>query len=284
MNIGIAGLGLMGGSFAKAVKERTEHRVYGCDTDRSTFLAAKMFGVLDGELSADTLPECDIIIIATWPKRTVEYLRENARHIRKDCVVMDCGGTKEMVCEQVYPIMKEYGFWFVGAHPMAGTAAFGFESSKETMFVKAPMILTPYTGAPIATVAKISAFCQEIGFTRTPVLTPEEHDKMIAYTSQLAHVVSSAYIQNPLAMRHKGYSSGSFRDLTRVAKLNVPMWTELFIENSENLSSEVDALANKLHEYAKAIREKDENALSELLSAGVSAKLESEEKEKEKEK
>lgn len=280
MKIGIAGLGLMGGSFAKAIRERTGHEIFGCDVDKSTFLAAKMFGVLDGELTRETMPGCDIIIIATWPKHTIEYIRDNAAYISKDCIVMDCGGTKAMVCEEIYPIMKEHGFWFVGAHPMAGTAAFGFESSKETMFVRAPMILTPYTGTPIATVAKISAFCQEIGFTRTPVLTPEEHDRMIAYTSQLAHVVSSAYIQNPLAMCHKGYSSGSFRDLTRVAKLNVPMWTELFIENSENLSNEVDTLADKLHEYARAIREKDETALSALLSAGVEAKLESEEKEK----
>ncbi len=282
MIIGIAGLGLMGGSFAKAIKQRTEHSVYGCDVEKSSFLAAKMFGVLDGELTRETLPLCDIVIVATWPKHTVEYIKENAHYFNKESIVIDCGGTKAMVCREVYPLMREYGFCFIGAHPMAGTAAFGFESSKDTMFVKAPMILTPYTGTPIATVSKLSRFCLEIGFGRTPILTPEEHDEMIAYTSQLAHVVSSAYIQDPLAMKHKGYSAGSFRDLTRVAKLNVDMWTELFLENSDNLADEIDELSERLAKYSKAIREKNEGALSALLSAGMQAKLESEEKEKEK--
>lgn len=281
MNIGIAGLGLIGGSLAKAAKERTAHTVYGCDADKSTFLAAKMFGALDGELTRETLPLCDILLIATWPKNTVEYLRENAPLISKNCIVVDCGGTKRMVCESVLPIMQEYGFYFIGAHPMAGTANFGFESAKSTMFVKAPMILTPYTGTSIAVVAKLSAFCYELGFTRTPILTSEEHDEMIAYTSQLAHVVSNAYIQNPLALKHKGFSAGSFRDLTRVARLNVAMWTELFIENADNLANEVDTLADRLKQYSRAIRERDETALASLLEAGVRAKEESDEKEKE---
>lgn len=282
MIVGIVGLGQMGGSFAKAVKQRTSHTVLGCDINKSAFLAAKMFSAIDGELTRERLSECDIVIIATYPKSTVEYIRENAPFFNSSGVVLDCGGTKAMVCSEVLPIAEQYGFRFIGAHPMAGVAAFGFESSKDTMFVRASIILTPFTGTDIALVSYVSRFFMELGFSRTPILSPQEHDEMIAYTSQLAHVVSSAYIQNPLAMRHKGYSAGSFRDLTRVAKLNAPMWTELFLENSDNLADEIDILTERLRSYSAAIRAHDAKTLQSLLEAGTRAKLASEEKEREK--
>ncbi|MDO5111411.1 MAG: prephenate dehydrogenase [Clostridia bacterium] len=282
MKIGIVGLGQMGGSFAKALKQRTDHTVLGCDINKSTFLAAKMFNAIDDALTQERLGECDIVIVATYPKSTVEYMRENAPYFNKAGVIMDCGGTKAMVCKEILPLTEQYGFRFIGAHPMAGVAAFGFESSKDTMFVRASIILTPYTGTDIALVSYISRFCMELGFSRTPILSPEEHDEMIAYTSQLAHVVSNAYIQNPLAMRHKGYSAGSFRDLTRVAKLNADMWTELFLENADHLADEIDYIAEKLQAYSAAIRSHDAQKLHALLEAGTQAKIASEEREKEK--
>lgn len=282
MIVGIVGLGQMGGSFAKSLKQRTDHTVLGCDINKSTFLAAKMFNAIDDELTPERLSDCDIVIIATYPKSTVSYVRENAARFNKNGVVMDCGGTKAMVCREILPLAEAYGFRFIGAHPMAGVAAFGFESSKDTMFVRASIILTPYTGTDIALVSYVSRFCMELGFTRTPILSPEEHDEMIAYTSQLAHVVSNAYIQNPLAMRHKGYSAGSFRDLTRVAKLNAEMWTELFLENADHLADEIDHVTNKLQAYSAAIRGRDADTLRALLEAGTQAKLASEEKEKER--
>ena len=282
MIVGVVGLGQMGGSFAKALKQRTEHTVLGCDVNQSAFLAAKMFNAIDGELTRERLGECDILIVATYPKSTVAYIRENAPYFNKAGVVMDCGGTKAMVCREVLPLTQAHGFRFIGAHPMAGVAAFGFESSKETMFVRASIILTPFTGTDIALVSYVSRFCMELGFTRTPILSPEAHDEMIAYTSQLAHVVSNAYIQNPLALRHKGYSAGSFRDLTRVAKLNADMWTELFLENADKLADEVDLITEKLQAYSAAIRGRDAQTLHALLEAGTQAKLASEESEKEK--
>lgn len=280
MQIGIVGLGVIGGSMAKALKQRTDYRVLGCDVQNSTLCRAKLVGAIDGELTPKELPACDFVILATYPKDTAAYIREHAAAFNPAGIVMDCGGTKKMVCEAVYPIAKQYGFTFVGAHPMAGVAAFGFDSAKDTMFVKAPMILTPYPDTDIRILARVQQLCFAMGFTRTPAITPDEHDEMIAYTSQMAHVVSNAYIQNPLALTHKGYSAGSFRDLTRVAKLNADMWTELFLENADHLTDQIDLLLEKLTAYRAAIQTRDEAALHALLAAGTAYKLESEEKEK----
>ncbi|MDD3243577.1 MAG: prephenate dehydrogenase/arogenate dehydrogenase family protein [Eubacteriales bacterium] len=280
MKIGIVGLGLIGGSLAKALKARTEHEVLGADAVYSTLCQAKLAGAIDGELLPEQLGECDFVILATYPKATVDYITQHAAKFNPQGIVMDCGGTKRVVCQAVYPLAQAHGFTFVGAHPMAGMAASGFSNARETLFVKAPMILTPYPGTDIRVLERVQQLCFQMGFTRTPAISPEEHDRMIAYTSQMAHVVSSAYIQNPLALAHKGYSAGSFRDLTRVARLNADMWTELFMENADPLTEQLDVLLEKLTAYRAAIHDRDEAALHALLEAGTACKLAAEEKEK----
>jgi len=280
MQIGIVGLGLIGGSLAKALKSRTEHTVLGADAAYSTLCQAKLAGAIDGELRSEDLAACDFVIIATYPKATVEYITAHAAQFNPAGIVMDCGGTKSYVCSAVQPLAQQYGFTFVGAHPMAGLAASGFSNARDTLFVKAPMVLTPYPDTDIRILERVQRLCFELGFSRTPAISPQEHDTMIAYTSQLAHVVSSAYIQNPLAMAHKGYSAGSFRDLTRVSKLNADMWTELFLENADALTDQLDILLDKLTAYRAAIHGRDAETLHAMLSEGTACKLASEEKEK----
>lgn len=279
MNVGIVGLGLIGGSLAKALKERTSHTVYASDRNKSVFLRAKLEAAVDAKLDETTLPQCDVIFLALYPHNTIDYLRTNATLFSKGAIVMDCCGVKQTLCSEAFPIAQAHGFTFIGGHPMAGTAAFGFESSKGTMFHNAPMILCPAPGTPIETLDKVRKLCLELGFSRTPRVSPEEHDRMIAYTSQLAHVVSSAYVRSTASQDHRNFSAGSFRDMTRVAKLNAPMWAELFLENRNFLADEIDSLCARMKEYSAALRGGDEAALLNLLEEGTEAKRRADERD-----
>lgn len=272
MKIGITGLGLIGGSIAKAIKETKEHIVYGYDIAESTVLAAELTGAIDGILSEENLPECDIVIVSLYPEATVDYITKNADNFKKDCIVFDCSGVKRSVCDKINPVAKEHGFTFIGGHPMAGTQFWGFGSSRASLFKGASMILTPCGVSDIAVLDKAKHFFLSLGFSEITFSSPEEHDKIIAYTSQLAHIVSSAYVKSPSASVRKGFSAGSYKDMTRVAKLNEEMWTELFLENKDNLTVEIDTLIENLQQYKAALEKCDSEKLSSLLAEGKAAK------------
>ncbi|MBR0348164.1 MAG: prephenate dehydrogenase/arogenate dehydrogenase family protein [Clostridia bacterium] len=272
MKIGITGLGLIGGSMAKAIKETKEHTVYGYDTDESTLLAAELTDAIDGMLSEENLSECDVVIVSLYPEATVDYIIKNADKFKKDCIVFDCCGVKRAVCDRINPVAKEHGFTFIGGHPMAGTQFWGFVSSRASLFKGASMILTPCGISDIAVLDKAKHFFLSLGFSEITFSSPEEHDRIIAYTSQLAHVVSSAYVKSPSAEVRKGFSAGSYKDMTRVAKLNEEMWTELFLENKDNLAFEIDTLIKNLQQYKTALENADSEKLSSLLTEGKAKK------------
>lgn len=272
MKIGITGLGLIGGSMAKAIKETKEHTVYGYDTDESTLLAAELTDAIDGMLSEENLSECDVVIVSLYPEATVDYIIKNADKFKKDCIVFDCCGVKRAVCDRINPVAKEHGFTFIGGHPMAGTQFWGFGSSRASLFKGASMILTPCGISDIAVLDKAKHFFLSLGFSEITFSSPEEHDRIIAYTSQLAHVVSSAYVKSPSAEVRKGFSAGSYKDMTRVAKLNEEMWTELFLENKDNLAFEIDTLIKNLQQYKTALENADSEKLSSLLAEGKAKK------------
>lgn len=272
MKIGITGLGLIGGSMAKAIKETKEHTVYGYDTDESTLLAAELTDAIDGMLSEENLSECDVVIVSLYPEATIDYIIKNADKFKKDCIVFDCCGVKRVVCDRINPVAKEHGFTFIGGHPMAGTQFWGFGSSRASLFKGASMILTPCGISDIAVLDKAKHFFLSLGFSEITFSSPEEHDRIIAYTSQLAHVVSSAYVKSPSAEVRKGFSAGSYKDMTRVAKLNEEMWTELFLENKDNLTAEIDTLIKNLQQYKAALEKGDSEKLSSLLAEGKAKK------------
>ena len=272
MKIGITGLGLIGGSMAKAIKETKEHTVYGYDTDESTLLAAELTDAIDGMLSEENLSECDVVIVSLYPEATIDYIIKNADKFKKDCIVFDCCGVKRAVCDKINPVAKEHGFIFIGGHPMAGTQFWGFGSSRASLFKGASMILTPCGISDIAVLDKAKHFFLSLGFSEITFSSPEEHDRIIAYTSQLAHVVSSAYVKSPSAEVRKGFSAGSYKDMTRVAKLNEEMWTELFLENKDNLAFEIDTLIKNLQQYKTALENADSEKLSSLLAEGKAKK------------
>ena len=271
MKIGIVGLGLIGGSMAKAIKHYTEHIVLGMDRSEQVVLKAKMLQVIDGELTQAYIDECDLLLLALYPKDTVAFVREHGECLR-GATVIDCCGVKRVVVDALRPLSEKHGFVFIGGHPMAGKEYSGFEYSKIDLFAGASMILTPEAVVDIALLDRVKRFFLSIGFGRIQISTAAEHDHIIAYTSQLAHVLSSAYVKSEAAMQHSGFSAGSFNDMTRVALLNEDMWTELFLDNSDHLVNEVEALAGRLMQYAKAMREHDETQLKLLLHEGSERK------------
>lgn len=272
MKIGIVGLGLIGGSLARALTDSGNHEIFGLDRNRSSLLAAKMVGAITDEISEETIGTLDMIFIALYPKATVEFIEENAFKIKKGAIVADCGGVKRPICTPCEKLAEENGFIFIGAHPMAGTQFSGFNASRGNLFKNATMIVTPKENTDIRILEKLRNVLNDAGFGAINFTTPEEHDKVIAFTSQLPHIISNAYVKSRTAVRQKGFSAGSYRDMTRVSKLNESMWTELFFENKDNLCAEIDFLAERLSEYSAALKANDKEGLIALLKEGTDSK------------
>ena len=274
LTVGIVGLGLIGGSLAKAVKENTPHTVRGMDLDPSVVLKARLLEAIDDELTMAGLRRCDLLLVAIHPLATLEFLKAHAEKFNPRGMVIDCCGIKREVCKLGEARAEKYGFTFIGGHPMAGKERSGFEHSAKTLFNRASMILVPPRGIGLDRIGAAKQFFLDIGFGGVKLTTPEEHDRMIAYTSHLAHVLSSAFVKSEAARNHRGFSAGSFRDMTRVATLHAGMWTELFMANRDNLAKEVDTLICHLSEYRDALKNADRDRLYELLDAGTKLKAE----------
>ena len=267
MTVGIVGLGLIGGSFAKAY-HAAGHTVLAFDIDRSTYDFAVLSGTVNGPLTDETLSTCDLILIAVIPSAAVDYLKHHAAHIGPKPVVIDCCGTKRVVCAACFPLAKEHGFPYLGGHPMAGTHNSGFKYATPTMFHNAPMVLVPENHNDIQLLSRVKDLLAPAGFSRFSITPAEQHDEMIAFTSQLAHVVSNAYIKSPTAGLHKGFSAGSYKDMTRVAWLAPRMWAELCLENKEYLMTELNTLIDNLRQYQDAMERNDLPGLVQLLDEG----------------
>lgn len=273
MTVGVVGLGLIGGSFAKAYSA-AGHKVLASNRSESTLQFALMSGAAQGRLTDENLSECDLILLCTYPAAAIRFMEEKGRFIGQKPLVTDTCGTKRVIVEAGMRLADKYGFTFVGGHPMAGTQFSGFKYSKETMFRNAPMIVVPPRFDDIVLLEKVKELLKPAGFGRITVTTAEKHDEMIAFTSQLAHVVSNAYIKSPTALERKGFSAGSYKDMTRVAWLNPEMWTELFIENKDYLVREIDVLTASLKQYRDAIANEDSETLVKLLDEGRKRKEE----------
>lgn len=272
MQIGIVGLGLIGGSFARAIKQHTPHSVFAFDIDRSALLGAQLVGAVDGELTNEQLKQTDLLLLSLYPQATVDFVKAHVDAIRPGTIVVDCCGVKRPVCDALCKFASQHGFHFLGGHPMAGTQFWGFAHARATLFKGASMILATNGVTDIHVLEMVKQFFLSVGFETLTFTTADEHDKIIAYTSQLAHIVSNAYVKSPTALQRKGFSAGSYRDMTRVAKLNVEMWTELFLENRDNLSAELGLLIENLQQYKDALDQNDEPALRQLLQDGKETK------------
>ncbi len=279
MTVGIVGLGLIGGSMAKAYREyssenKLDFKIYGSNRSHSIVDFAKLEGTLDGELNEETIPLCDIIFISLYPVASIEYLKNNSHLFSQATLVIDLCGTKRDICAVGFSLAEKYGYTFIGGHPMAGTHNSGYKYAKPNMFKGAPMVIVPPKFDDIALFGRIKELLAPARFGKFSFTTADEHDKMIAFTSQLAHVVSNAYVKSPTARNHKGFSAGSYKDMTRVAWLNEVMWAELFVENREPLLHELDTIISSLKEYRDALSDSDTQRLTEILRDGRIAKEE----------
>ena len=273
MTVGILGLGLIGGSLARAYHD-AGHRVLGCDRDASTVQFAQMAHAVDAPLTEENIGSCELLLLAVYPQAAADYLEAMGDKIAKTAVVVDCCGIKRQICEAGFRLAERCGWLYVGGHPMAGTHFSGFKYSRADLFKGAPMVLVPPVFDDIRLLERVKDLLAPPQFGQFSVTTAEKHDRMIAFTSQLAHVVSNAYIKSPTAGAHRGFSAGSYKDLTRVAWLNAPMWTELFLDNRDFLLTELDTLMANLQVYRDALANGDEAALCTALEAGKRRKEE----------
>ena len=273
MNVGIVGLGLIGGSFAKAYAE-AGHTVRGRDSDTVMLHYAQISGTVSETLTEENVSSCDLLLIAVPPRAAVACLAALAPHIGPGPVVLDCCGVKRPVCEACFALAREHGFTYLGGHPMAGTHNSGFRYARANLFHGAPMVIVPPDFDDILLLDRVKKLLAPAGFGRFSVTTAEEHDRMIAFTSQMAHIVSNAYIKSPTAGSHKGFSAGSYKDMTRVAWLDSAMWAELFLENRDYVLSELDTFLRSMEQYRAALQAGDEETLRALLEEGRNRKEE----------
>ena len=271
--VGILGLGLIGGSFAKAY-HAAGWTVLAADRDAAILSFAQMSGAVDGTLGAENAAQCDLILACICPEAAIAELTGLAPHIGEKPVVIDCCGTKRVVCEALFPVAEQYGFTYLGGHPMAGSHHSGFKYARENLYHNAPMVLVPPSFDDIALLQRVKELLAPAGFGHISVTTAQAHDEMIAFTSQMPHLISNAYIKSPTAAEHKGFSAGSYKGMTRVAWLNAPMWAELFLENRDCLLRELGWLMESLREYRAALEKNDLPKLTRLLEEGKKRKEE----------
>lgn len=273
MTVGILGLGLIGGSLARAYALEG-HTVYAIQRNESMLSFAMLAGAVHGKLTEQTIPKCDLILLAIYPDGSASWVEKNAAFISQSALVIDCCGIKKEVCQRCFPLAEKYGFTFIGGHPMAGSQFSGFKYSRADLFEGQPMVLVPPVFDDIELLDRAKEALRPCHFGFFSVTTADEHDKMIAFTSQMPHILSNAFIKSPTAKGHKGFSAGSYKDLTRVAWLNPQMWAELFMENKENVLFELDYYIRSLRAYQEAIASNDMITLVQLLEEGKKCKEE----------
>ena len=271
MNIIVVGIGLIGGSICKALKKNTEHHVIGLDRDTQSLNMAVATEAIDEVIYEDQpelLNKGDLVVVCIPPKATVDFVLRNKDYFKKGAIVTDVCGVKRYIVNAVEEPLREIGVEFIGAHPMAGTEFSGFLYSKDNLFVNASYLLTPTSMTDRGKLEILRNFGKELGFRTVLETTPENHDASIAYTSQLAHVVSNSYIKSPTLAKEKGFSFGSFQDMTRVARLDEDMWCDLFLLNKDNLLFEVDTLIAHINEHREALIAGDRERIRMMLRKG----------------
>lgn len=269
----VVGLGLIGGSIAKALKLNTDHMVLGVDTQEDTLLDACSCGAIDGKASPEDLRTADVVYLCIYPESALEFAKENGPVLKEGCILTDACGIKGEICQGMERLRGTGKYVFVAGHPMAGKELSGFAASDAGIFAGASYLIAP-CGAPEWAVNEVASLARSMGFGRVVMTTPEQHDREIAFTSQLPHVLACSYVMSPRCKEHQGFSAGSYRDVSRVANINDVLWSRLFLDNREELLSELDELIKNLSSFRCAIDGEDEERLRELLRHAAEIKRE----------
>lgn len=273
MKVGILGLGLIGGSLARAYT-KAGHHVMAADKDVHMLEFAELAGIINEPLTSNNIGQCDLILLATFTEGSIHWLEENSPIISRNALVIDCCGVKQQICDACFPLAEKYGYTFIGGHPMAGSHKSGLKHSRSNLFQGAPMVLIPPRFDDAQLLQRAVDALAPCRFGSFSVTTAKEHDRLIAFSSQMPHLISNAYIKSPTATNHRGFSAGSYKDLTRVAWLNPNMWAELVLANRENILNELDQYIESLSQYRSAIEDHDAETLIRLLDEGRKRKEE----------
>lgn len=267
------GLGLIGGSIAKAIKQNTSHRVLGMDIDQDVLLDACSCGAIDGKASPSDLEQADLVYLSIYPEDILKFVKQYGARLKAGCVLTDACGIKGEICAAMEELSQGAAYEFVAGHPMAGKEQSGFAASDPSIFVGASYILVPGKASP-ESVNVVETLARQMGFGQVVYVTPLEHDRNIAYTSQVPHVLACAYVLSPRCREHQGFSAGSYRDVSRVANINDALWTRLFLDNRECLVEELDQLLQNLGKFRDAVAQGDEAELRRLLKTAAQIKRE----------
>ena len=267
------GLGLIGGSIAKALKQNTSHRVLGIDVNEDVLLDACSCGAIDGKGSLADLERADLVYLSIYPEDIVKFVNQYGNRLKPGCILTDACGIKGEICSAMEQLSQGAPYEFVAGHPMAGKEQSGFGASDPSIFIGASYILVPGKASPEA-VAVVENLARQMGFGRVVHVTSQEHDRNIAYTSQVPHVLACAYVLSPRCREHQGFSAGSYRDVSRVANINDQLWTRLFLDNRECLVDELDELLRNLTRFRDAVDKGDSDELRDLLKTAAQIKRE----------
>ncbi len=268
MNILVVGLGLIGGSFCKALSSRTENGIFGYDINEKPIEMAVRDRAIKKALAPEEFEKADLVLICLPPKIAMDFFEENAQRFKKGTIIADVCGVKNMVSKTMETAALKNGLRYVGTHPMAGREFGGYKYALENLYDNRSFIVTPTENTDKEALETVKDLARAVGFKKIVESTPAAHDRTIAYTSQLAHVVSSAYVKSPSIQKESGFTAGSFQDMTRIATLNENMWTDLFMQNREALLYELDTLIENLGKYRSALSESDAQTMTELLREG----------------
>ncbi len=264
----IAGLGLMGGSMAMAFQEHTDWTVYGWNRTRAVAEKALEQGVIDGIADEETIARCDLLIPVLYPAATIDFLKRVIPTMKPGARIVDLVGVKTSVIDVLEPVALAAGVHYTGGHPMAGKEVAGFDNADADLYRGASMILVPTASTADGDIEWLSGLFIQLGFGMVKLCDKYEHDRMIAHTSQLCHVVSNCYVKSPSSPNHKGFSAGSYRDMIRVAGVNEVLWTDLFLTNRDALLTELDIFIGDLLKVRKALADSDEEEMKRLLKEG----------------
>ncbi|MBO5343737.1 MAG: prephenate dehydrogenase [Ruminococcus sp.] len=267
MKVLVVGLGLIGGSLCKAMKKYTSHFVVGCDLNHDIEFSALRDVAIDMEFDGN-YSGFDLVIVSLFPEAAEKYIMENAGNFDKNTLITDVCGIKGDFSLRMKKMTEENGLRYLGMHPMAGKEFGGYHNSSADLFQNANFIITPFEDSKQEDFDLLSGLAKEIGAGKIVNTSPENHDRMIAYTSQLAHIVSSAYVKSPELDLECGFSGGSFQDMTRIATMNEKMWTDLFMQNKEYLIYELELLIENLNKYNEALKKSDSDEMLHLIAEG----------------
>lgn len=261
--ITIIGLGVIGGSYALALKEAGLTDIYGVDTDPVSIMQAQAAeAIAEGSTSPEAyLPDSDLVILAIYPKAVLPFLQKYAHLMKPGAVLTDATGIKTVIIDQILPLLPE-GVDYVPGHPMAGREKKGFAFASASVFKGANYLITPLPGNRPEHIDQIEQLALQMGFRRVKRISAQLHDEMIAYTSQLPHAMAVALVNSDIEGRDTGkFIGNSYRDLTRIARINAPLWTELFFENHDQLLPAIDRYMEEMQLIRDAIAAHDADKL-----------------------